>query len=63
MTINIVKNFQIPKEFSVNQEVELGVIISKKVKGVDKNDAMGAVGGYCVALDMTATCRLVRLIH
>lgn len=59
-TINIIMKLQIPKGFSVNQEVELGVIISEKVKGVNKNDAMKVVGGYCVALDMTAACKLVR---
>lgn len=52
--------FQIPKGFSVNEEVELGVIIGKKAKHVTKEEAMEYIGGYCVALDMTATCRMVR---
>lgn len=54
--------FQIPTGFSVNQEVELGVIINKKTKNIHESDAMDIVGGYCVALDMTATCRMVRVI-
>nr|CAI5861296.1 unnamed protein product [Callosobruchus analis] len=49
----------IPKDFSVNEEVELGVIIGKKTKHVSREEAMDFVGGYCVALDMTATCRMV----
>nr|CAH7736022.1 unnamed protein product [Callosobruchus chinensis] len=48
----------IPRDFSVNEEVELGVIIGKKAKHVPKEEAMNFVGGYCVALDMTATCRM-----
>ncbi|CAG9857642.1 unnamed protein product [Phyllotreta striolata] len=48
----------IPEGFSVNQEVELGVIVGKKAKRIDKCQAMDYVGGYCVALDMTATCRM-----
>lgn len=48
----------IPNGFSVNQEVELGVIIGKKAKRVKENEAMDYVGGYCVALDMTATCKM-----
>lgn len=52
--------FQIPKGFMINEEVELGVIINTKVKNVSEKDAMDTVGGFCVALDMTATCRLVQ---
>nr|CAH7736024.1 unnamed protein product [Callosobruchus chinensis] len=51
----------IPRDFSVNEEVELGVIIGKKAKHVPKEEAMNFVGGYCVALDMTATCRMVSI--
>ncbi|CAH1981985.1 unnamed protein product [Acanthoscelides obtectus] len=53
------KQIMIPKGFSVNEEVELGIIIGKKAKHVSREEAMRYVGGYCVALDMTATCRLV----
>jgi len=38
----------------IHHEIELGVIINKKCKRVDKDTAMDYVGGYCVALDMTA---------
>ncbi|KAG5882435.1 hypothetical protein JTB14_025241 [Gonioctena quinquepunctata] len=48
----------IPKGFSVNQEVELGVIIGRKAKGVSEDEAIDHIGGYCVALDMTATCKM-----
>lgn len=54
--------FQIPKGFSVNEEIELGVIIDTKVKNIPENEAMKVVGGYCVALDMTATCKMVSKI-
>lgn len=53
--------FQIPKGFSVNQEIELGVIISRKGKHITEAEAMEYVGGYCAALDMTATCRMVNI--
>ncbi|XP_037922071.1 acylpyruvase FAHD1, mitochondrial isoform X2 [Hermetia illucens] len=49
----------IPKVFTrVAHEVELGVIINRKCKDVSKQDAMSYVGGYCLALDMTAQCEL-----
>ncbi|KAJ8920432.1 hypothetical protein NQ315_005300 [Exocentrus adspersus] len=48
----------IPKGFSVNEEVELGVIIGKRAKKVAENRAIDYIGGYCVALDMTATCKM-----
>lgn len=46
----------------MNQEVELGVVIEKKAKGMPEDEAMDIVGGYCVALDMTATCRMVIIL-
>ncbi|CAH0559641.1 unnamed protein product [Brassicogethes aeneus] len=49
----------IPKEFSVNQEVELGVIIGKEGKFIDECQAMDYIGGYCASLDMTATCQMI----
>ncbi|XP_037945248.1 acylpyruvase FAHD1, mitochondrial [Teleopsis dalmanni] len=53
------QNIIIPKVFTkVAHEVELGVIIGKKCKNVSKEDAMNYVGGYCLALDMTAQCNL-----
>ncbi|CAI4229421.1 unnamed protein product [Auanema sp. JU1783] len=39
---------------NLHQEVELGVVIAKKAKNVAKEEAMSFVGGYAVALDMTA---------
>ncbi|XP_975403.1 acylpyruvase FAHD1, mitochondrial [Tribolium castaneum] len=48
----------IPQGFSVNEEIELGVIIGKSGKFITESQAMDHVGGYCVALDMTATCRM-----
>ena len=38
----------------LHHEIELGVIINKTCKRVSKEDAMNFVGGYCLALDMTA---------
>lgn len=49
----------LPKVFTnVCHEVELGVIIGEKCKNVSKDDAMKYVGGYCLALDLTAMCNL-----
>ncbi|XP_037825642.1 acylpyruvase FAHD1, mitochondrial isoform X1 [Lucilia sericata] len=49
----------IPKVFTkVAYEVELGVIIGKHCKNVSKAEALNYVGGYCLALDMTAQCAL-----
>lgn len=50
---------QIPKGFSVNEEIELGVVIGKQCKAVPEHKVMDVVVGYCLALDMTATCKLV----
>uniref|UniRef100_A0A0K0EP07 Oxaloacetate tautomerase FAHD1, mitochondrial n=1 Tax=Strongyloides stercoralis TaxID=6248 RepID=A0A0K0EP07_STRER len=38
----------------LHQEVELAVIFNKKVSNVKEVDAMEYIGGYAVALDMTA---------
>lgn len=40
------------KEF--HHEVELGVVISRQARRITEEDALKYVGGYCVALDMTA---------
>lgn len=45
----------------IAHEVELGVIIAKKCKNVSKSEAMQYVGGYCLALDMTAQCVMADL--
>ncbi|KAK6011682.1 FAH family protein [Ostertagia ostertagi] len=39
---------------NLHQEVELGVVIGKTAKNVPRSEAMSYVGGYAVALDMTA---------
>uniref|UniRef100_A0A1I8PUX1 oxaloacetate tautomerase n=2 Tax=Stomoxys calcitrans TaxID=35570 RepID=A0A1I8PUX1_STOCA len=53
------KDIVIPKVFTkVAHEVELGVVISKHCKNVSAADAFSYVGGYCLALDMTAQCDL-----
>lgn len=47
--------FQIPLGCNnFHHEIELGVIISKKCSRITKDQAMDHVGGYCLALDMTA---------
>jgi len=38
----------------MHHEIELGAIISKDCKRIKEEDAMKFVGGYCLALDMTA---------
>ena len=38
----------------LHHEIELGVVISKQCKRISPDQAMEYVGGYCVALDMTA---------
>lgn len=57
--IECILYLQIPPGFEVNEEIELGVIISKNCKNVTEKDAMDFVAGYCVALDLTATSELV----
>lgn len=39
---------------NLHQEVELGVVIGKLAKNVKSVDAFDYIGGYTVALDMTA---------
>uniref|UniRef100_A0A1B6DPG1 oxaloacetate tautomerase n=2 Tax=Clastoptera arizonana TaxID=38151 RepID=A0A1B6DPG1_9HEMI len=52
--ITMGETIQIPIGFEVNEEVELGVIISKKCKNVDPSQAFNYIAGYCLALDLTA---------
>lgn len=50
----------VPKIYAnVLHEVELGVIIGRRCKNVSKEEAMEYVGGYCLALDLTATNDLI----
>ncbi len=44
----------IPPGAELHHEVELGVYIGKTGKNISKEKAMEHVGGYCLALDMTA---------
>mmetsp|Transcript_46972 Transcript_46972/g.77977 ORF Transcript_46972/g.77977 Transcript_46972/m.77977 type:complete len:221 (-) Transcript_46972:1243-1905(-) len=39
---------------NLHHEVELGVIIGQRAKNVPKEKALEYIGGYCLALDMTA---------
>jgi acylpyruvate hydrolase len=44
----------------VNQETELGVVVGKTCRNVTEEEAKKAIGGYCLALDMTEVKHLVR---
>ena len=46
----------------LHHEIELGVVISKQCKRVTEDAAMNYVGGYCLALDMTARDFQVKLM-
>lgn len=46
----------------MNEEIELGVVIGRKGKHIKENEAMDYVAGYCAALDMTATNRMVNKV-
>jgi len=43
-----------PRCNDLHHEIELGVVVGKQAKRVAESEAMGYVGGYCLALDMTA---------
>ncbi|EGG21659.1 hypothetical protein DFA_01545 [Cavenderia fasciculata] len=46
---------EIPKQTNdVHHEIELGVVIGKKGKDIDASNAMDFVGGYALAIDLTA---------
>ena len=38
----------------LHHEIELGVVVGRRCKRVAEAEAMDYVGGYCLALDMTA---------
>jgi len=40
----------------MHHEIELGVVIGKKCKNLTQEEAMNYVGGYTLALDLTARC-------
>lgn len=44
-----------------NLKVEFGVVIGKSGSNIKVETAMDYVGGYCVALDLTARCLQVQL--
>ncbi|XP_069678946.1 oxaloacetate tautomerase FAHD1, mitochondrial-like [Periplaneta americana] len=44
---------EIPKDFEVHEEVELGVIIGRRCKNVPESEGLKCIGGYCLALDLT----------
>lgn len=49
----------IPKDYlNVLHEVELGIVIGRKCKNVSKEEAIDYIGGYCLALDLTARSHL-----
>lgn len=51
----LLKQHQVPSRCSqLHYEVELGVVISKDGKNIPESSAMSHVGGYALALDMTA---------
>uniref|UniRef100_A0A8D9BDH0 oxaloacetate tautomerase n=1 Tax=Cacopsylla melanoneura TaxID=428564 RepID=A0A8D9BDH0_9HEMI len=52
------KSIEIPERSEVHHEVELGVIIGRNCKNVDKYDAMKCIAGYCLALDLTEVTHL-----
>ncbi|CAG9772565.1 unnamed protein product [Ceutorhynchus assimilis] len=49
----------IPKGLSVDEEIELAVVIGQKCKRANECNAMDFVGGYCIVLDMTAADILI----
>ncbi|XP_054257722.1 acylpyruvase FAHD1, mitochondrial [Macrosteles quadrilineatus] len=49
------QNIEIPKEFVVKEEIELGVIIGKKCKNIKPSQVVDHIMGYCLALDLTST--------
>ena len=47
-------SIELPKGLNVHYELELGVYIGKVAKNVLPLNALDYIGGYCLALDMTA---------
>lgn len=45
---------EIPENYNVHHEIELGVVIGKTGRDIKKCDSENYVAGYCLALDMTA---------
>ena len=51
---------QLPKGYEVHHEVELGVVIGRRCKGLAPHEVAPVIGGYVVALDLTAVNILVK---
>ncbi|KAB0793540.1 hypothetical protein PPYR_13160 [Photinus pyralis] len=56
------RSIVIPRGYSLVEELELGVIIGKTCKDVTVEEALDYVGGYCIALDMTASSELKKAL-
>ncbi|XP_073998784.1 oxaloacetate tautomerase FAHD1, mitochondrial isoform X2 [Rhodnius prolixus] len=48
------QEIKIPQGFEVHHEIELGAVIGKVCKNVEPNKVKEYIGGYCLALDLTA---------
>ncbi|KAG0143344.1 hypothetical protein CROQUDRAFT_672992 [Cronartium quercuum f. sp. fusiforme G11] len=48
------QNIEIPRGILCHHEVELGVVIGSKCRSIKAEDAMKAVAGYTLAIDLTA---------
>jgi len=49
------QSIQIPQGCNdLHHEIELGVVLGKQARKITEDEAMSCVGGYCLALDMTA---------
>ena len=52
---NLLVHMQVPSKCTeIHYEVELGIVIGKDGKNISETSAMSYVGGYTLALDMTA---------
>lgn len=48
------QSIEIPQNFTVNEEIELGVLIGKACKNIKPSQVKNYITGYCLALDLTA---------
>uniref|UniRef100_A0A224XXJ3 oxaloacetate tautomerase n=1 Tax=Panstrongylus lignarius TaxID=156445 RepID=A0A224XXJ3_9HEMI len=48
------QEIEIPEGFEVHHEIELGAVIRKVCKNVEPKKIKEYIGGYCLALDLTA---------
>jgi len=54
LPLNSNSQIRLPPGCEVHHEVELGVVIGKTASKISSQNAYDYVGGYCVALDLTA---------